>query len=238
MSVLELHEVTRTHGSGESAVHALRAVTLSVAAGELLAVTGASGSGKSTLLNLAGGLDTPDGGEVRVGGRSLRGLSRAELARVRRRTIGYIFQAFNLVPSLTALENVALPLELDGMNRRRAGRLAADALVAVELGELGGRFPDELSGGQQQRVAIARALVGERTIVLADEPTGALDSATGDAVLALLHRQVQRGAAGVLVTHDQAYAERADRVVRLHDGRVIDEFRPAARRPGRTGPAR
>jgi putative ABC transport system ATP-binding protein len=224
--VLELRGVHRVHGTGETAVAALRDVDLQVGAGELVAVMGASGSGKSTLLNLAGGLDAPTQGEVLVDGRSLAGLTRAKLAELRRRRIGYVFQDFNLLPSLTAAENVALPLELDGLSPRRARRAALDALATVELPDIERRFPDQLSGGQRQRVAIARALVGDRRVVLADEPTGALDSVTGEAVLRLLRSRVDDGAAGVLVTHDARHAGWADRVIFLRDGVVIDATGP------------
>ncbi len=219
-AVLELDDVTRIHGSGATAVHALRGVSLSVAAGELVAVMGPSGSGKSTLLNVAGGLDTVTTGSVRVEGVDLASLSRADLAAVRRRSAGYVFQDLNLIPTLTAVENVALPLELDGRRRTRHGALAA--LEEVGVADLADRYPDEMSGGQQQRVAIARALVGERRLVLADEPTGALDSETGEAVLALLRRRVDAGAAGVLVTHESRHAAWADRVVYLRDGAIVD----------------
>jgi putative ABC transport system ATP-binding protein len=226
MSVLELHDVHRVHGSGETAVHALRGVTLTVAPGELMAVMGPSGSGKSTLLNLAGGLDSPTQGEVVVDGTALGSCSRRELAALRRRRVGYVFQDLNLLASLTAAENVALPLELDGIGARQARRTALVALSEVDLDGCGPRFPDELSGGQQQRVAIARALVGERRLVLADEPTGALDSQTGEAVLRLLRAKVDGGAAGVLVTHDARYAGWADRVVFLRDGVIVDTSGP------------
>jgi putative ABC transport system ATP-binding protein len=187
---------------------------------------GPSGSGKSTLLNLAGGLDSPSQGEVLVEGEVLGTLNRKQLARIRRRHVGYVFQDLNLLASLTAVENVALPLELDGMGVRKARKLAATALDEVGLAELAPRFPDEMSGGQQQRVAIARALVGERRLVLADEPTGALDSQTGEAVLRLLRSRVDAGAAGVLVTHEARHAAWADRVVFLRDGVVVDTTSP------------
>jgi len=218
--VLELDDVTRIHGSGATAVHALRGVSLVVAPGELVAVMGPSGSGKSTLLNVAGGLDTVTTGAVRIEGADLAALSRAELAAVRRRSAGYVFQDLNLIPTLTAAENVALPLELDG--RRRIRALAVAALEEVGVADLADRYPDEMSGGQQQRVAIARALVGERRLVLADEPTGALDSETGEAVLTLLRRRVDEGCAGVLVTHESRHAAWADRVVYLRDGAIVD----------------
>lgn len=228
MGVLELHAVCRAHGAGEALVHALRKVSLTVEAGELVAVMGPSGSGKSTLLNLAGGLDSPDSGAVVVEGRELGRLNRKQLAQVRRRSVGYVFQALNLVPSLTAVENIALPLELSGISVRRARPLAEAALSEVELDGYADRFPDEMSGGQQQRVAIARALIGERRLVLADEPTGALDSVTGEAVLRLLRSRVDAGCAGVLVTHEARHAAWADRVVFLRDGSIVDISGPLA----------
>ncbi|WP_435204884.1 ABC transporter ATP-binding protein [Micromonospora sp. bgisy143] len=225
-AVLELRAVHRTHGTGAAAVHALRGVSLVVRPGELVAVMGPSGSGKSTLLALAGGLDRPTRGDVRVQGQPLGALDRRGLAQLRRRRIGYIFQHLNLLGSLSALENVALPLELDGVGGRRARAAALAALTEVGLPALGDRFPDQLSGGQQQRVAIARALVGERRLVLADEPTGALDSQTGEAVLHLLRRRVDAGAAGILVTHEARHAGWADRVVFLRDGVLVDTTAP------------
>jgi putative ABC transport system ATP-binding protein len=223
MSVLELHDVTRVHGTGPSAVRALDGVDLSVAAGELVALMGPSGSGKTTLLNLAGGLDAPTSGDVIVGGTSLSGLDRAALARLRRRQIGYVFQQLNLLPSLTALENVMAPRELDGVRSRIARTEARDALRAVGVEDIGDRFPDDLSGGEQQRVAIARAVVGTRALVLADEPTGALDSATGEDVMRLIRARCDAGAAAVVATHDARHAGWADRVMFLRDGQVVDE---------------
>ena len=228
MSVLELREVHRTHGKGENAVHALQGVTLAVAPGEFVAIMGPSGSGKSTLLNLAGGLDAPTTGQVVVEGSVLGTLNRKQLAAVRRRRVGYVFQDLNLLPSLTAAENVALPLELDGMSLRKTRALAMAALEEVGLADLAPRFPDEMSGGQQQRVAIARALVGDRRLVLADEPTGALDSQTGESVLKLLRARVDAGSAGVLVTHEARHAAWADRVVFLRDGQIVDTSGPLA----------
>ena len=226
MTILELRGVHRVHGGGPTAVHALRGVTLTVEEGELVAVMGPSGSGKSTLLNLAGGLDRPTKGEVVVDGTVLGTCTRRALAALRRRRVGYVFQDLNLLASLTAAENVALPLELDGVGVRQARRTALVALAEVDLDGYGPRFPDELSGGQQQRVAIARALVGQRRLLLADEPTGALDSQTGEAVLRLLRSQVDAGAAGVLVTHEARHAAWADRVVFLRDGLAVDEIGP------------
>ncbi|MEH1028864.1 ABC transporter ATP-binding protein [Micromonospora profundi] len=224
--MLELRAVHRTHGTGPAAVHALRGVSLVVRPGELVAVMGPSGSGKSTLLALAGGLDRPTQGDVRVEGQRLGALDPRGLAQLRRRRIGYIFQQLNLLGSLSALENVALPLELDGVGGRKARTAALAALAEVGLPALADRFPDQLSGGQQQRVAIARALVGERRLVLADEPTGALDSQTGEAVLHLLRRRVDAGAAGILVTHEARHAGWADRVVFLRDGVLVDTTAP------------
>ncbi|MBO4210739.1 ABC transporter ATP-binding protein [Micromonospora echinofusca] len=224
--VLELRDVHRTHGTGPVTVPALRGVDLTVLPGELVAVMGPSGSGKSTLLNLAGGLDRPTRGTVLVTGEPLAGLNRRQLAALRRRRIGYVFQQLNLLPGLTVDENVALPLELDGVPVRRARQLARTTLAGMELTGLGARFPDELSGGQQQRVAIARALVGQRCLLLADEPTGALDSQTGEAVLAMLRERVDAGVAAVLVTHEARHAAWADRVVFLRDGTVVDSTAP------------
>jgi putative ABC transport system ATP-binding protein len=224
--VLRLAGVTRVHGSGDLAVRALREVSLRVYAGELVAVMGPSGSGKSTLLTLAGGLDTPSSGTVEVEGQDLAAVGNAGRARLRRTSIGYVFQDFNLIPALTAVENVALPLELDGARSGAARRAAAAALREVGLEGLDRRFPDELSGGQQQRVAIARAVVGERRLVLADEPTGALDTETGEEVLRLLRARCDAGAAGVLVTHEPRHAAWADRVVFLRDGVIVDESAP------------
>ncbi len=218
--VLRLRGVRRVHGDGPTAAVALDGVDLTVHAGELVAITGRSGSGKSTLLNVAGGLDVPTEGTVEVAGERLDGLSRARLAELRRRHVGYVFQADNLLPTLTAVENVALPLELDGVAVGAARGAAERALGEVLEPQHAVRYPDQLSGGEQQRVAIARALVGERTLLLADEPTGALDEVTAEGVLRLLRAAVDAGAAGLMVTHDPAQAAWADRVVRLRDGRI------------------
>ncbi len=226
-AVLELHGVSRVHGTGERTVHALRSVDLAVSAGELVAVMGPSGSGKSTLLTCAGGLERPTEGAVLVDGSNLVTLGRNAVAALRRRRIGYVFQDFNLIPALTAAENVALPLELDGMRARAARKHAEQALAEVAISELADRFPDDMSGGQRQRIAIARAIVGDRTLLLADEPTGALDSDTGEAVLRLLRdRCDQSGIAGVLVTHDARHAAWADRVVYLRDGVLVGQAGP------------
>jgi putative ABC transport system ATP-binding protein len=226
MSVLELRGVSKTYGTGAAEVHALRGVDLSVQAGAMVAVMGPSGSGKSTLLTIGGSLEEPTSGEVLVGGTALAGMSRNAKARLRRRTIGYVFQDFNLLPGLTAAENVALPLELDGVSARAARKAGLRALEELGLSERASRFPDELSGGERQRVAIARAVVGDRRLLLADEPSGALDSVNAEEVMRLLHEACKRGVAAVIVTHDAQLASWADRVVFLRDGRIVDQTAP------------
>jgi len=225
-AVLELVSVNRIHGKGETEVHALRSVSLKVQPGELVAVMGPSGSGKSTLLTLSGGLDQPTSGQVLVEGVDLAELGNKGKARIRRTSVGYVFQDFNLIPALTAVENVALPRELDGERASVARTAALAALDEVGIAELADRFPDEMSGGQQQRVAIARAVIGERRLILADEPTGALDTETGEDILRLIRARCDAGAAGVLVTHEARHAAWADRVVFLRDGVVVDESHP------------
>jgi putative ABC transport system ATP-binding protein len=220
---IELRDVRRVHGSGETEVKALAGVSIGVRPGQLVAVMGPSGSGKSTLLQLAGGLDLPSAGAVLVEGVSLGEQTRAGLAALRRRSIGYVFQDLNLIPALTAAENVALPRELDGVKAKLAREEALTALREVDVADLADRFPDKMSSGQQQRVAIARALVGPRRVLLADEPTGALDSYTGEAVLKVIRARCDAGAAGLLVTHEARHAAWADQIVFLSDGRIVDE---------------
>lgn len=226
MSLLELRAVSKVYGEGPARVQALRGIDLRVEAGSMVAVMGPSGSGKSTLLTIAGSLEEPTSGEVLVDGADLAGLSAGRRARMRRRTIGYVFQDFNLLPGLTAAENVALPLELDGVPARRARAAGLAALDELALADRADRFPDELSGGERQRVAIARAVVGERKLLLADEPSGALDSVNGEAVMRLVHESCKRGVAAVVVTHDAQLASWADRVVFLRDGRIVDQTAP------------
>ncbi|MFS0866442.1 ABC transporter ATP-binding protein [Microbacterium sp. 179-B 1A2 NHS] len=225
--VLHLVGVTQQYGEGETSISALSGVDLTVHRGELVAIMGASGSGKSTLLSIAGGLQKPTTGEVVVEGTYLSTASARDLARLRRRSLGFVFQDFNLIPTLTALENVTLPLELDGFRARAARRAGRDALASVGLEDKLASFPDDLSGGQQQRVAIARAVVGGRRLILADEPTGALDSVTGEQVMRMLRTRVDQGAAGILVTHEARHAAWADRIVFLRDGRIVDESQRA-----------
>jgi putative ABC transport system ATP-binding protein len=222
-SALELRQVSKNYGSGPTEVRALREVDLSVGRGELVAVMGPSGSGKSTLLTIAGSLEEASSGQVLVDGVDLATVSRSDRARMRRRSIGYVFQDFNLLPGLTAVENVNLPLELDGVPSKAARASALSAMEELDVADRADRFPDELSGGERQRVAIARAIVGERELLLADEPTGALDSVNGEAVMRLLRGATKRGVAGVVVTHEAQLASWADRVVFLRDGHVVDQ---------------
>jgi putative ABC transport system ATP-binding protein len=224
MSMLELRRVSKVYGQGAAEVHALDRVTLSVDEGAMVAVMGPSGSGKSTLLTIAGSLEEPTEGEVRVRGIELAGMSRNDKARLRRRTIGYVFQDYNLLPGLTAAENVSLPLELDGWRARKARAAGLAALDELGLADRAERYPDELSGGERQRVAIARAVVGERRLVLADEPSGALDSGNAEAVMHLVHEACKNaGMAAVVVTHDAQLASWADRIVFLRDGQVTHQ---------------
>jgi putative ABC transport system ATP-binding protein len=223
--VLELREVSKVYGTGPVQVNALRGVNLAVRTGELVAVMGPSGSGKSSLLTVAGSLEEPTSGQVLVMGTDLTHLSPNDQARLRRRRIGYVFQDFNLLAGFTALENVTVPLELDGTSAKAARATGMKALAELGLADRAHHFPDELSGGERQRVAIARAVVGDRTLLLADEPTGALDSVNAEVVMQLMLAICRRGIAGVVVTHDARMASLADRVVSLRDGQVIDQAR-------------
>jgi putative ABC transport system ATP-binding protein len=214
--------LTRTYGTGESAVHALRGVSLEIPAGQFTAVMGPSGSGKSTLMHLLAGLDTPDGGQVKIAGEDITRMSDRELTKLRRRHIGFVFQSFNLLPTLSAQENVVLPLAITG---RRPDAAELDALLErMGLLERRDHRPAELSGGQQQRVAVARALIARPTVLFADEPTGNLDSKAGADVLALLRDAVDRdGQTTIMVTHDPRAAAIADRVLSLADGRIVSD---------------
>jgi putative ABC transport system ATP-binding protein len=227
MSMLELRQVSKRYGHGAAEVHALRDASLEVAAGTMVAVMGPSGSGKSTLLTIAGSLEEPTSGQVLIAGQDVATMSRNDKARLRRQSIGFVFQDFNLLPGLTAAENVALPLELDGISARKARVAGLRALADLGLGDRAQSFPDQLAGGERQRVAIARAVVGDRRLLLADEPSGALDSANGEAVLRMIRTACQQGVAAVIVTHDAQLASWADRVVFIRDGRIVDQTAPA-----------
>jgi putative ABC transport system ATP-binding protein len=210
MSMLELRKISKSYGQGANEVDALSDIDLNVERGSLVAIMGPSGSGKSTLLTIAGSLEEPTTGEVVIDGVRLSGMSRNDKARLRRRSVGYVFQDFNLLAGLTAVENVSLPLELDGMSMKKAQAKGIE----------------ELSGGERQRVAIARAVVGERSLLLADEPSGALDSLNGEAVMRMILAACHHGVAAVVVTHDAKLASWADRVVFLRDGKAVDETLP------------
>jgi putative ABC transport system ATP-binding protein len=229
MSMLELRAVSKSYGQGSAEVHALREVSLTADEGAMVAVMGPSGSGKSTLLTIAGTLEDPTSGEVLIAGEPVSKVSSSAKARLRRRVIGYVFQDFNLLPGLTAAENVSLPLELDGVSARKARVEALKALDRLGLSERATHYPDQMSGGERQRVAIARAMVGERRLLLADEPSGALDSVNGEAVMRLVHDACKNaGMTAVVVTHDAQLASWADRVMFLRDGQVTDQTVPAA----------
>ena len=227
MSMLELRRVSKVYGQGAAEVHALREVSLDVDPGTMVAVMGPSGSGKSTLLTIAGSLEEPTSGQVLVAGQDLAAMSRNDKARLRRQSVGYVFQDFNLLPGLTAAENVALPLELDGVSARKAQQAGLRVLTDLGLADRASNYPDQLSGGERQRVAIARAVVGDRHLLLADEPSGALDSANAEAVMRLIRTACKQDVAAVVVTHDAQLASWADRVVFIRDGRIIDQTAPA-----------
>src|SRR6266513_1922702 len=225
--LVSIRDLTLRLPSGERMLAVLDGVSLDVAAGETVAVAGPSGSGKSTLLGLVAGLDAPTSGTIVVAGVEVTRLGEAALARFRRETLGYVFQSYHLIPTLTAAENVMVPFDLAGV--RGAAARAADLLAGVGLAERGHHYPAQLSGGEQQRVALARAMALEPPLLLADEPTGNLDTATGAAIVELLFAlNCERGTTLLLVTHDGALAERADRVVSLRDGRIAGERRRAA----------
>jgi putative ABC transport system ATP-binding protein len=228
MTVLDLDHAGRVYGSGHVRVVALDDVSLEVAAGEFVAIMGPSGSGKSTLLRLAGGLDQPTSGRVLLRGSDLATLDEAALALARRRDVGFVFQEANLLPSLTAAENVALALELDGVRPKAALAAACDLLDWLNLAPLGNRFPGELAGGEQQRVAVARALAGGRSLLLADEPTGALDALAAESVMGMLRQRCAAGCAVILATHNVRHAAWADRVIFMSYGRLAGQAGPAA----------
>lgn len=227
---ITMREVNLTLGDGAARVHILRGVSLDVGAGEAVGLVGPSGSGKSTLLMTAAGLERPDSGSVAIAGQEITRLSEDDLARFRGRRIGIVFQAFHLIPTMTALENVAIPLELAGDSSAFAR--AAEELASVGLGGRLSHYPGQLSGGEQQRVALARALAPRPAIIVADEPTGNLDENTGHDIVELLFRlKRERGMTLLLVTHDLDLAERCDRIVRLRDGHIVEERAPKVHQP-------
>jgi putative ABC transport system ATP-binding protein len=228
MTVLHLDHARRVYGSGHLRVVALDDVSLTVDAGEFVAIMGPSGSGKSTLLRLAGGLERPTLGRVLLRGNDLASMDEDQLALARRREVGFVFQEANLLPSLTAAENVALALELDGVRPRAALAGARDLLDWLGLAPIGSHFPSQLSGGEQQRVAVARAVAGGRSLLLADEPTGAVDALAGESVMSMLRERCAAGCAVILVTHNVRHAAWADRVMFLSDGRIAGQAGPAA----------
>jgi len=225
-AVFTARDLTKTYRMGETEIHALRGVDLEVRAGEFIVLLGPSGSGKSTLLNILGGLDTPTSGRIVFKGHDLSGADEAQLTRYRREHVGFVFQFYNLIPSLTARENVALVTDIAANPMP-----AAEALRRVGLGERLDHFPSQLSGGEQQRVAIARAIVKRPDVLLCDEPTGALDYETGKLVLEVIARiNAELGTTAMVITHNAAIAAIADRVLRLGDGRIVGEERPARKR--------
>jgi len=220
-SVLRLRDIQQVYGTGEASVHALRGIDLDVAQGDYVAIMGPSGSGKSTLMNLLGCLDIASDGVYELAGHDVRSLTERELAKVRNEEIGFVFQSFNLVPRMTALANVELPLIYGGVRRAERRRLALEALDLVGLADRADHQPQQLSGGQQQRVAIARALVTSPTLVLADEPTGNLDSASTEEILGILDSLADAGRTIVIITHEENVAERAHRILTISDGLII-----------------
>ncbi len=225
MPLIEIKNIKKLYGEGESRVAALNGVSLTVERGEFVAVAGASGSGKSTLLNLLGCLDVQTEGDYLLDGVSVRELSEKKLSHIRNKEIGFIFQSFNLIPALTAKENVELPLIYRGIPRAARSELAVHALQKVSLGNRMGHLPSRMSGGQQQRVAIARAIAAEPPIILADEPTGSLDSRCGREVMRILYDLNAQGRTVIIITHDEAVAAQAARTVRIADGRVVSDVR-------------
>ena len=224
MNLIELHEISKIYNEGyENEVFALNNVSLSIGRGEFVSIIGASGSGKSTLMNILGCLDLPSYGDYFLDGDLVSDMTDRELSRIRNRQVGFIFQGFNLISSLSAHENVELPLIYQGVRPRLRYEMAEDALERVGLTDRADHLPSEMSGGQQQRVAIARAIATNPSIIMADEPTGALDSRTGEHVLQILHELHRGGATILLITHNNALAEAGERIIRISDGVIIED---------------
>jgi putative ABC transport system ATP-binding protein len=226
--IIEMNAIRKVYKTGKIEVEALKGIDLTIRRGEFVAIVGPSGSGKSTLMNLIGCLDTPTSGEYRLGGEAVSGLSRDQLADIRNRRVGFIFQNFNLLPHITALENVEMPMLFGGVPSRERNRRAIELLEKVGLGDRVEHKPTELSGGQMQRVAIARALAMEPSIVLADEPTGNLDTSSGGDIMDVFTELWESGRTMVIITHDLALAGRAGRIIEIQDGLILDDRADAA----------
>ncbi|MBR2134430.1 MAG: ABC transporter ATP-binding protein [Eubacterium sp.] len=224
MHLIEVRDVYKIYNPGENQVNALDGISLSIDEGEFVAIIGQSGSGKSTLMNMLGLLDTPTHGEYYINGKLVDDLTDDEMSVIRNEQIGFIFQGFNLIPSLTALENVELPLVYRGMKREERERVSVDALERVGLGPRMDHLPAELSGGQQQRVAVARAIAARPPVILADEPTGNLDTRSTKEVMAILHELKDEGRTVIVITHDNEIAEEAERVIRIRDGKLVEDY--------------
>ncbi len=223
MALIEIKDVYKIYNPGENEVRALDGVSLEINEGEFVAIIGQSGSGKSTLMNMLGLLDRPTSGEYILSGRDVSTLTDDEQSEIRNKQIGFIFQGFNLIPSLTAIDNVELPLVYRGMKKEERNRLSLEALERVGLGKRIDHRPSQMSGGQQQRVAIARAVAAKPPVILADEPTGNLDSSSGREVMRILHELSDEGRTIILITHDNEIAEEANRIIRIQDGKIVSD---------------
>ncbi len=224
MHFIEVHDVYKIYNPGENQVNALDGVSLAIDEGEFVAIIGQSGSGKSTLMNMLGLLDTPTDGEYYINGKLVDDLTDDQMSIIRNEQIGFIFQGFNLIASLTALENVELPLVYRGMKKEERRAISKDALERVGLGSRMNHLPAEMSGGQQQRVAVARAIAARPPVILADEPTGNLDTHSTKDVMAILHELKNEGRTVVVITHDNEIAEEAERVIRIRDGKIVEDY--------------